>query len=740
MKYFYSIIILLLLFPIYYIYSSTIVVDINGTGNYTTIQEGINNSQDGDIVLIYPGTYFENIDYIGKNITVASKYYTTGDESYIKNTIIDGNNNGSCVVVKDGGDEATIYGLTIQNGSGYDAYYTYGGGIYICEETINTFNITSCIITSNHADTGGGIFVNDCLEINISGTKIIHNFAHSAGGGFDKGNDNVDVNFSSQDLCDIYMNYSSLGSDIYNHAGNMIVYVDTFTVNEPDEFYAYSREDNVIIIANNYKIEQINNDVYVSPNGNNSNSGLHWNDAYKNIYYALIMIKSDSLRPKKIYVDEGTYSPSTTGDFFAIGGKDYISLLGAGKECTIFDAESSATTIQFFKKSNYIIKDCTIFNGKGNWVGGMGVCYNSSFKIENVVIKHNNCVSGVAQIFIHSECDVIFNNVDIIADDDRKGHDIGANVNVSLMAYNCEFKGNNTSRNRTTFGACEFVNNTTPVFINTTLSNYCGSISSGIAMLWSFDSMFLINCTVVDNKDCSEGTIRLVDDSHITLINTILRNESDTEIWFHPTGAPSSAYIEYCNIEGGIDAINTNNNGTLYWGDGNIDEDPLFVGGDPFSYELTKYSPCIDAGTPDTTGLHLPATDLAGNPRIFNGRIDIGAYECQDTVSVDEPDTSFIDNLYLFQNTPNPFTNETEILFITADYERVEDYTLSIYNTKGQLVRRFDGRTNNFWVKTKIVWDGTDERGKHVAPGTYLYKLEYNGHAVVRKMVKITSP
>ncbi len=737
MKYFFISIILIML-PFSNIWSSTIIVDINGTGDYTTIQEGIDNSQDGDIVLVYPGTYYENIDYIGKNITVASKYYTTGDETYIKNTIIDGNNNGSCVVVKDGGDEATICGFTLQHGSGYDdGYDEYGGGIFICIEPINIFNVHNCIICNNYAGTGGGIFVNDCFEFNISDTRIINNFAHIAGGGFDKGNDDVDVNFSSQDLCDIYMNYSPLGSDVYNHAGNMTVYVDTFTVDQPDGFYAYSREDNVTIIANNHKIEQVNNDIYVSPNGNNSNSGLYWNDAYKNIYYALIMIKSDSLRPKTIYVDEGTYSPSKTGEFFALGSKDYISLIGAGKESTILDAESSETIIFFYEITDYMIKDCTLSNGMGNYVGGVGIRLNSSFILENSIVKHNNCESGVAQIFLHKDCDVILKNVDIIAADDRNGHDLSAGTNVSLMVYDCEFKGNNTSRNRTTFGACEFVNNTTPVFINTTISNYRGWCSSGIAMLWSFDSMFLINCTVVDNKECSEGTIRLVDDSHITLINTILRNESDTEIWFHPTGAPSSAYIEYCNIEGGIDAINTNNNGTVYWGDGNIDEDPLFVGGDLFSYELTPQSPCVDAGTPDTTGLHLPATDLAGNPRIFNGRIDIGAYECQDTVSIDQPDTSFIHNLYLFQNTPNPFTNETEILFITADYTRVEDYSLSIYNTKGQLIRRFDGRTNEFWVKTKIVWDGTDEQGRQVAPGTYLYKLEYNGQAIVRKMVKV---
>ena len=103
-------------------------------------------------------------------------------KNHIKNTIIDGNNNGSCVVVKDGGDEASIWGFTIQHGSGYDnGYDAYGGGIFICDNIINTFNVHNCIICNNCAGTGGGIFVNDCFEFNISGTRIIHNFAHNAG-------------------------------------------------------------------------------------------------------------------------------------------------------------------------------------------------------------------------------------------------------------------------------------------------------------------------------------------------------------------------------------------------------------------------------------------------------------------------------------------------------------------------------------------------------------------------------
>ena len=61
----------------------------------------------------------------------------------------------------------------------------------------------------------------------------------------------------------------------------------------------------------------------------------------------------------------------------------------------------------------------------------------------------------------------------------------------------------------------------------------------------------------------------------------------------------------------------------------NIDADPQFVDTTNFDFHLSDYSPCINAGKPDTTGLNLPATDLDGNPRIFDGRVDIGAYEYQ---------------------------------------------------------------------------------------------------------------
>ena len=59
---------------------------------------------------------------------------------------------------------------------------------------------------------------------------------------------------------------------------------------------------------------------------------------------------------------------------------------------------------------------------------------------------------------------------------------------------------------------------------------------------------------------------------------------------------------------------------------GNISEDPII---NEVSYELLDGSPCINAGTPDTTGLSIGLTDYFDNSRVFNGIIDIGAIEMQ---------------------------------------------------------------------------------------------------------------
>lgn len=82
-----------------------------------TIQAGIDAAQDGDLVLVSPGTYLEQLTLSGKTITLASEFYTTSDENLIDQTVIDGQ--GAAAVVKveaSVGPETNIIGFTIQNG------------------------------------------------------------------------------------------------------------------------------------------------------------------------------------------------------------------------------------------------------------------------------------------------------------------------------------------------------------------------------------------------------------------------------------------------------------------------------------------------------------------------------------------------------------------------------------------------------------------------------------------------
>ncbi|MCP4708097.1 MAG: T9SS type A sorting domain-containing protein, partial [Planctomycetes bacterium] len=108
--------------------------------------------------------------------------------------------------------------------------------------------------------------------------------------------------------------------------------------------------------------------------------------------------------------------------------------------------------------------------------------------------------------------------------------------------------------------------------------------------------------------------------------NTV--NSSGAQIYL--AGTQSDPDFYYCDIQGGRDGIEGPGSGDNYSGDyeNNLDLDPLFTTWDQ-SFSLEDNSPCINMGMPDTTGLNLPETDLAGNPRMVNGLIDIGAYENQ---------------------------------------------------------------------------------------------------------------
>lgn len=153
-------------------YQGMIVVPIE----YLTIQAGINAASDGDTVLVFPGTYVENINFNGKNIVVGSLFITLGDTSFISQTVIDGNWNGSVMRFENDEDSTTVLsGFTIKNGSN-----DYGGGIYCNQSNPNLENI---VVSGNRAfSVGGGIYCSNSSP-SLVNVKLSGNTATDYGGG-----------------------------------------------------------------------------------------------------------------------------------------------------------------------------------------------------------------------------------------------------------------------------------------------------------------------------------------------------------------------------------------------------------------------------------------------------------------------------------------------------------------------------------------------------------------------------
>lgn len=152
----------------------------NVPSQYATIQAGINAAVNGDTVLVAPGTYFENINFRGKNIVVTSTYYQSGNPQVISSTIINGStpshiDTASCVIIANHEDStAVLQGFTLMGGKGTlweDEHaignrYREGGGILI---QYSSPYIQNNIIRNNEAINitgavsagGGGIRMGD---------------------------------------------------------------------------------------------------------------------------------------------------------------------------------------------------------------------------------------------------------------------------------------------------------------------------------------------------------------------------------------------------------------------------------------------------------------------------------------------------------------------------------------------------------------------------------------------------
>jgi len=130
----------------------------------------------------------------------------------------------------------------------------------------------------------------------------------------------------------------------------------------------------------------------------------------------------------------------------------------------------------------------------------------------------------------------------------------------------------------------------------------------------------LMGNTIYDNQANKGGGVFFKDINTLDVYNNIVYGNTAVQ--------GGDIYLDYITSKAGYNNDYSNIFGTWTDSGSNINCSPTFVNPASDDYHLSAGSPCIDAGTaavPNPPG--LPATDIEGNPRVWDAAPDIGAYE-----------------------------------------------------------------------------------------------------------------
>ncbi len=784
-------------------------VSLDGTHSYTSIQSAVDDANNGDIIHVYPGRYFEHIDILEKTVTLQSQYEITNNWDDVLNTIIDANFLSNCIRIETNSN-VIINGFLMENGIGYhyNENYDYGGAILVHDNS--QLELNNSIIQNSTSSHSGGIGVYENSYISLSGNIIRNNIAKGWGGGL--GVHEGTVYFDSINLNSIYNNYSAV-QDIYlQFSISTDIILDTLSIiiDEPDGYFISFVSNETppphVSVLNPYII-QIDSDLYVSPLGNDNNDGLTPETALQTIAYANRIVQPNSLNPNTIHLLPGTYNVYNN-QFFPISMQSHTKLLGAGntnEDVVIGDVYDSnciyiktAEHIEIGRfKSSFVESDAPpslginwcnnlyihdiIFSDNYNEKCGLSLLFCDNSIIENIIAKDIvNYEESVNCIMLY-ECDnLVINN--FLVNDIYTVNDENTSLLVMLdrsdvTATNIVISNTTVDRVGTIFqysnpSYSETVGN---IELNNLLVyNNSSSFTSWMPMvlLSSYhNECFVNNMTIAHNT----GPIAMTRfGGDYTIRNSIIYNPDgayEMGVWVPAEGDTNPLWsnidIDYSLVRNGISGVpgadNPNNN--VLWGVNNIDANPMFRGdvegdipvGDTRWVQLTENSPCVNAGTPDTLGMNLPALDITGNPRVWGNIIDMGAHEYNPTVDIYNETAPTPPSAIKVSHFPNPVTpngNNGKVAFIefTLPKKPIERPTLEIYNIKGQKVRDIkitqsfsqlvrsaglsseDKQSGEYYSQ---VWDCKDNNRKSVASGIYFYKVSCEGSEAIGKMMVV---
>jgi predicted outer membrane repeat protein len=598
-----------------------------------------------------------------------------------------------------------------------------GGGI---DALLCSFNLTNVIVSDNSTDWSGGGMVsvegrgtefNDCLfvgnsaELDCGGIAILLDFAVTFNGTIIK--DNISggrgcgiyitsspVSFSSENLSSIFNNSGSSAKDILLEDCNFPVEVnlDTFSVNIPTELYA-SPIDSLIFDIQTSMFELADADLFVSPEGNNLNSGLTADDPLKTITCALEKITGSG---HTIYLAEGEYSGDDPDENFPLSLSRDLSICGDPDNPTIINGNGNAQILICEESFGASISDLTFINGTGHWWwAGSAVTINeSTINLVNLIFEDNESDNGAGALTIN-ESNVTGENLEF-----WENSSLSFGGAIALMESNVTIDKALFRQNYSTLGggAIHSVASNLKLDRTTITNNQSHDGSGGISK--GYGRLDLVNSTVCFNEsDNPENSGSIFDSATIDLptwkiniINSIVYDNLPSRILVSGVEWTYGAMlVANSDIEGGLDSIIVAETYTVVDFGGNISETPEYYLADNGTYYLHDGSPCINTGIAFLEYDGEVLIDL--NENEYVDLPDMGTFEYP--LPSDAPDLeNDIPTLFGLTNVyPNPF-NPT--LNVSVALPETSDLKVVVYNVMGQSVAtlsnggQYSAGTHNF--------------------------------------------
>ncbi|TAJ11711.1 T9SS C-terminal target domain-containing protein [Marinilabiliaceae bacterium JC017] len=316
-------------------------------------------------------------------------------------------------------------------------------------------------------------------------------------------------------------------------------------------------------------------------------AGTSWSDAFGTLHEAL----DYALPGDEIWVAAGTYYPVTTQTNgtasqaereVVLSLKPGVKLLGGFK-----GDETIAGQSKFAKNLTIISGD---IGAKDNESDNSFGLFRNVFS-ENQPLENGTLVDGF--IFEHAS---------------GSNEDGGAMYNeyASPAIANCIFRNNRAQNGGAVANKFSHPLFYDVLFVNNQAVNDGGAIHNAEGT-----KPELINCTISKNKASTTGGIL----GNCLVVNSIVYGNQGTQV-------AEGAEVTHSCVAGG------------YEGEGNVSGDPLFSDAENDDFNLEAFSSCIDQGK-QTLIKEMPVFDLAGNGRIMDLDVDMGAYEAQEKGSLE---------------------------------------------------------------------------------------------------------